>query len=186
MPILRREPEMFPAAIFAVAEPWRVAHVRSRQEKSLARYLKDYAIPYYLPQSEKVVSRAGRTIISYIPLFASYLFFRGSDASIARALRSHVIVNVLTPLDQATFHEELLQLHRLQRTHGRLTVHPELKAGDTVLISEGAFAGFRGVIVRARSIERLIVSISFLRQAVSVDIDREAIRPQQLHVARNA
>lgn len=184
MPILRREPEMFPEAIFAAPAPWWVAHVRSRQEKALARYLKEFGIGYYLPQREKRVVRDGRTIVSWIPLFASYLFFRGFSEATDRALRSHLIANLLSPLDQATFHSELQQLHRLQLTHGRLTVHPELKAGDSVLITDGPFSGFRGVVLRTRSTERLVVSISFLRQSVAVDVDREIITPQRM--AKNA
>ena len=55
MPILKREPDIFPADLFdlpAEARPWSVAHVRSRQEKVLARYLVEKQIPFYLPQTE--------------------------------------------------------------------------------------------------------------------------------------
>ena len=37
MPLLPKEPEIEPETIFELPDPWRVAHVRSRQEKVLAR-----------------------------------------------------------------------------------------------------------------------------------------------------
>ena len=54
-----------------------MAHLRSRQEKLLARYLREREIPFYLPQMEKRSRRSGRTFVSYLPLFAGYVFFRG-------------------------------------------------------------------------------------------------------------
>lgn len=69
MPLLKREPDLFPADLFDLpveARPWSVAHVRSRQEKALARYLVQKQIPFYLPQTEneivtKVSSRSRRS-----------------------------------------------------------------------------------------------------------------------------
>lgn len=177
MPVLKREPDVFPEGLFAIEAPWRVAYVRSRREKALARYLAQHEIAHYLPQHEKRVRREGRTITSFLPLFPGYIFFKGSDHDTARALQSHVVVSLLAPPDQPAFDAELRQLYELQRTNGRLTPHPHLHAGDAVLITEGVFAGYRGVIARERNTERLIVSVSFIRQSVAVEIDREAIRP---------
>jgi transcription antitermination factor NusG len=58
VPLLKREPDIFPAGLFdlvAEARPWSVAHVRSRQEKVLARYLLQKQIPFYLPQTENEI-----------------------------------------------------------------------------------------------------------------------------------
>lgn len=180
MPILKREPDSFNENLFSLDSPWWVAHLRSRQEKVFARYLGHYEIPFYLPQVEKKVRRDGRTVTSYLPLFGGYLFFRGAEEEAARALRSHLVVNLLTPPDPASFDAELRQIHELQTTTGRLVPHPYLGMGDAVLITEGMFKGHRGVIVRERGSERLVVSVSFIRQSVSVEIDRQFIAPATL------
>lgn len=177
MPILKREPDAFSEDLFDLESPWLVAHVRSRQEKALARYLGWFKVPFYLPQVEKRLRRNGRTIVSFLPLFGGYLFFRGGDAERQRALRSNLIVSILEASDQATLHEELAQLHRLQRTDGRLVPHPFLALGDMVAISEGAFKGYRGTVVREKGRERLVVSVTMIRQSVSVEIDRERLVP---------
>lgn len=51
MPLLKREPDITPGLfdLDAVTHPWRVAHVRSRQEKTLARHCHERGIPFYLP-----------------------------------------------------------------------------------------------------------------------------------------
>src|SRR4051812_19164991 len=77
MPILKREPDCYPDNPFTLEAPWRVAHLRSRQEKVFVRYLRQYDIPFYLPQIEKTVQRSGRNITSYLPVFPGYAFFRG-------------------------------------------------------------------------------------------------------------
>ena len=114
MPLLQKEPQIYPESIFDLAEPWRVAHVRSRQEKLLARHLLESEIPFYLPQIEKTTSRGGRRFVSYVPLFGGYVFFRGDDATRRRALRSNVIANLIEVDDQGRLEGELRQLRQLQ------------------------------------------------------------------------
>lgn len=184
MPILKREPDAYPDSIFDLPEPWWVAHLRSRQEKVLARYLRDHEIPFYLPQMEKRSRRSGRTFVSYLPLFPGYVFFRGGREEKLGALKSNVVVSVLEPLDQEEISRELNQLHALQLTAAELRPHPFVSPGDAVLITEGAFEGYRGVVLKEKGTMRLIVSVSFIRQSVALEIDREFIRPQREPTAR--
>jgi len=179
MPILKREPDAFPETIFEMADPWWVAHLKSRQEKVLARYLREHDVPFYLPQMEKRVRRSGRTFVSYLPLFSGYVFFRGGREEKLRALKSNVIVNVLEPADQTEISGELTQLRDLQLTDAQLVPHPYVGPGDTVLITDGAFQGYRGVVVKEKGVTRLVVSVSFIRQSVALEVDREFIRPER-------
>src|SRR5579864_6161420 len=157
MPILKREEDAFPETIFSLGEPWLVAHLRSRQEKVLARYLRERGVPFYLPQMEKRIRRSGRTFVSYLPLFTGYVFFRGGRDERLQAVKSNVIVNVLEPPDQQEIAAELRQLHELQLTDMPLVPHPFVGPGDTVLITDGAFQGYRGVVLKEKGITRLIV-----------------------------
>src|SRR2546428_14121161 len=109
MPILKREPDAFPESIFEMTSPWWVAHLRSRQEKLLARYLREHQVPFYLPQMEKRVRRSGRTFVSYLPLFAGYVFFRGGREEKLRGLKSNVVVDGLGPFGPDEILRELQQ-----------------------------------------------------------------------------
>jgi len=179
MPILKREPDAFPETIFEIDLPWWVAHLKSRQEKVLARYLREHEVPFYLPQMEKRIRRSGRTFVSYLPLFTGYVFFRGGREEKLHAVKSNVVVNVLEPPDQAEISSELKQLHELQLTDAQLVPHAYVGPGDVVLITEGAFQGYRGVVLKEKGMMRLVVSVSFIRQSVALEIDREFIRPQR-------
>jgi transcription antitermination factor NusG len=176
MPLLPKEPEIFPEGIFDSPEPWRVAHVRSRQEKVLARHLLQHGIPFYLPLSEKTVVRGGRRFVSSLPLFAGYVFFRGGAAARQAALRSDVIANLIEVEDQEQLSDELRQMRRLQLAGASLTPVEELLTGDPVRITAGAFAGYQGTIARSARGDRLLVSVSLLRKAVAVEFPRTALK----------
>jgi transcription antitermination factor NusG len=178
MPLLRKEEEVFPAALFeldAEVYPWGVAHVRSRQEKLLARFLAERGVPFYLPQVEHRRRRAGRNLVSHLPLFPGYLFFRGDDAARELVWRSNVAAAVLDVPDQARLGEELSQLRALQLAGASLRVIEDLEAGDPVRVRDGVFAGYTGVVERAKSNDRLIVRISLLNKGVVVEFEREML-----------
>jgi transcription antitermination factor NusG len=180
MPLLKSNIDLFPASLFELPErdfPWWVAHVRSRQEKALARNLFPLEVPFYLPQREKRIRRAGRAFVSYLPLFPGYLFFRGSAAQRSAALRSNLIVKILDVTDQSLLARELLQIRHLQETGADLVPYHDLVPGDPVRVIEGPFSGYTGVVLRARGRMRLLVSISMLRQAVAVEFEREVVAP---------
>jgi len=178
MPILKHEPELSPEGIFGLPEtdfPWWVAHTRSRQDKALARYLRPLEVPYYLPCREQRARRAGRTFVSYVPLFPGYVFFRGSAAYRQAALRSNLIVQVLEVRDQGLLARELLQIRHLQEAGADLLPYSDLVPGDPVSISAGPFQGYTGVVLRAQGRLRLVISISMLRQAIAVEFERDVV-----------
>jgi transcriptional antiterminator NusG len=180
MPILEREPDVYPEGLFELDGAsflWWVAHVRSRQEKVLARRLGPMEIPFYLPLREHKIRRNGRSIVSSLPLFTSYVFFRGSNEVRYQALQTNLIVQVLDVLDQDLLGRELFQLRTLQLSGAPLIPHVYMEAGDTVSITEGPFKGYSGVVLREKGRLRMVVSVSMLRRSVSVELDREALAP---------
>jgi transcription antitermination factor NusG len=177
MPLLPKEIEIQPEEIFDLPDalPWRVAHVRSRQEKVLARHLLRHSIPFYAPQIERKRRRNGRVLVSHLPLFPGYVFFRTARPAIGLVWQSEVAVKLIDVDDQALLNDELRQIRRLQKTGASLTPHLEPVAGDVVRISEGVFQGYTGIVTREKGSERLIVRLTLLRQAVTVDLPRAAI-----------
>jgi transcription antitermination factor NusG len=177
VPLLKREVDLFPEDLFAAplrGRPWRVAYVRSRQEKGLARHLRERRVPFYLPQQEKVVRRQGRSRVSFLPLFPGYVFFR---APRLEALRSNLVCQVLEVPDQGELERELRSLWQLQEAGAPLVPHPYLGPGDEVEIVDGPLRGWSGTILREKGRLRLVVSIRLLRQAVAAELDREVVAP---------
>ncbi len=178
MPLLKREVEISPLDLFELAEsdhPWWVAHTRSRQEKALARYLLPLGVPFYLPQREKKIRRASRNLVSHIPLFPGYVFFRGSVSQRQDAVRSRLLVQVLEVENQPLLQRELAQLYVLQQSGATILPYEDFRPGETVRIMEGPFQGYSGVVIRPKARLRLMVSITMLRKTVAVEFDREVL-----------
>lgn len=179
MPLLPKEIDILPEDLFTLPAgeyPWGVAHVRSRQEKVLARHLAQNDIPFYLPLTEIRRKRAGRQLASFVPLFPGYVFHRAPELRRDVLWRSDVIANLIPVPDPELLGEELAQLRQLQIAGASLQPYQELVPGQPVRIAEGAFAGYTGVVVRGKSRDRLIVRISLLRQAISVEFDRGVLQ----------
>jgi transcription antitermination factor NusG len=190
VPILKREVDLFPSHLFELSRnehPWWVAYVRSRQEKGLGRHLSGHGVGFYLPQAEKRTRRAGRTFVSSLPLFPGYLFFRGTPEARRTALRSDLIVQVLAVRDQEGLHAELASLWRLQQAGASLVPHPYIEVGDEVEIVDGPLRGWTGTVLREKGRLRLVVSVTFLRQSVAAELDRELLAPlRPFRAARTA
>jgi len=179
MPLLRKEAEIFPEDLFeSVAQPWWVAHVRARHEKTLAREMLDRGIAFYAPQIEQKRRREGRTFRSFLPLFSGYVFFRGDPDARDVVRRRPAVVNVLDVDDQDLLTSELAQIRKLQLAGASLRPFVDYAPGDVVRVREGAFAGYKGVVVRTKGAQRLIVQVSTLRQLVAVEFDREVVSPR--------
>lgn len=178
MPILRKETDIYPDDLFDLPTseaPWEIAHLRSRQEKSIARLLLDAQKPFYLPQIEQKKKVSGRTFISHLPLFPGYIFVRRVDGLREALWRTSAVANMLEVADQTQLTAELLQIRQLQLSGAILTPRSDLVPGDAVRIEEGAFRGYTGTVIKERGSLRLIVSVSILRKAVSVEFPREVL-----------
>jgi transcriptional antiterminator RfaH len=185
MPLLKREPDVFPMSLFDSpgGAPWTVAHVRSRQEKVLGRFLSPLGIPFFAPQREKRTRRNGRNFVSYLPLFPGYVFLRGGAEERARVWRSNVVVRLIDVPDQELLESELAQIHRLQRSGARFAPARAFECGESVRVVDGPFEGYLGIVVRERGAERLLVSVSLLRKTVAVEFEREMLAPVLLHAS---
>jgi len=178
MPILCKESDIFPADLFDLPTahaPWEVAHVRSRQEKAVARLLLDGGMPFYLPQIEQKKRCSGRTLVSHLPLFPGYIFLRRVEGLRQTLWRTSAVANMIDVQDQAQLTAELLQLRLLQASGAVLTPRANLALGDAVRIEAGAFHGYTGTVIEERGSLRLVVSVSVLRNSVFVEFPRELL-----------
>lgn len=178
MPILDKESDLFPADLFELptaSSPWEIAHIRSRQEKSVARLLLHARLPFYLPQVQQTTKRSGRTLVSYLPLFPGYIFMRRTEGLRQALWRTSAVVNTIEVPDQAQLGDELLQIRRLQSSGAVLTPRTDLVPGDAVRITVGAFSGYSGTVIEERGALRLVVSVSIVRNSVVVEFPREVL-----------
>ena len=180
MPLLKREADLHPLELFELSVeeyPWWIVYVRSRQEKALARHLERSGVPFYLPQVEKRMRRQGRTYFSYHPLFSGYLFLRPRQEQRLTVWQTRLLVNTIDVVDQQLLGGELAQLHALEQQGATLVPHPWIGPGDEVKITDGAFQGYRGLVIREKGQTRLVVSVTMLQKSIAVEFERDILAP---------
>ena len=154
-----------------------VVYTKPRQEKSLARELLRQTVPFYLPLVKKTLQYGRRRITSFAPLFDGYLFIVGSEKQRTIALTTNRVLRVLPVIDGQQLITDLRQIEKLIKANAPLTVERRLQAGRYVRVRNGPFAGIEGVVLRRRGETRLLVSINFLQQGASVEIDDFCLEP---------
>jgi transcriptional antiterminator RfaH len=175
MPILKAEPDCFPADLLERVDeqtPWWVCYTRSRQEKQLMRMLHQAGVSHYAPViSRRYKSPAGRVRQSFLPLFANYVFVHGDEMARYQAVCSGCVSSTIPVSDPAQFAADLRQIQLLIQTGAPLSPEARIEPGDLVRIRSGQFAGFEGRVVRRHQQTVLIVEVRFMNQGASVALD---------------
>jgi transcription antitermination factor NusG len=177
MPILAAEPDCFPGGLLdpgAAADDglaWWVAHTRPRQEKCLARRLYAARVPFYAPTAPRRVLVRGRVRLAHVPLFAGYVFYRGTADDRARVMTTRRAAGVLEVPDQDRLWADLRQVSRVVGTGRPVFPEDRIEPGVTVRVRSGPLAGLTGTVVRAGSGRRFVVRVDFIRRGVAVELD---------------
>jgi transcriptional antiterminator RfaH len=156
---------------------WWVVYTKSRQEKAFSRNLVTNQIPHYLPLVKKTYVSCGRKFSADVPLFPGYVFMFGSEQERISSLTSNRVSRVLPVADPTRLRAELEQLFRLINSGAPLTVEQRLAPGNRVRVRRGALAGMEGTVLVRRGKTRLIVTVTFLQQGASVEVDDFNLEP---------
>ncbi len=186
MPILKEEQNLYPETL--LDEPprdvsdrrWYALYTKARQEKSLARELLKHGVPFYLPLVKKINLTRGRRRTSLVPLFGGYVFVYGTESERLKALTTNRVSRVLSVEDPDRLVFDLRQLRQMIAADAPLTIERRLEAGRPVRVRRGAFAGLEGTVLKRRGETRLLVSVNFLQQGASVEIDDFLLEPLDL------
>lgn len=183
MPILGDETNVFPETLLdesfgdETERQWWVLYTKSKQEKAIARELLAQEVPFYLPLVTKLTYVRGKGVPSRKPLFAGYVFLFGTDEERVLGLKTNRISRVLPVDDPEQLQRELGDLERLIRSGAPLTIEARLAPGRPVRIRSGPLEGLEGTVITRRGQTRLLVSVQFLQQGASVEIDDYMLEP---------
>ena len=187
MPILAREPDLYPLDLFEriqmpseseTDEGWLAVYTLSRHEKELVRRLRALDVACYCPLIEqRTKSPAGRRRTSFVPLFSNYVFVYGSSDCRYAALTTNCVSSVIEVPDTNSLTCDLLRIHRLIESGLPLTPELQLQAGARVRIRTGPLQGLEGTLIRRRNENRLLLSVDFLQSGASVLLDEFQVDP---------
>lgn len=183
MPILPLEKMIFPDGLLdtpdseAARTDWWVLHTKPRTEKTLARKLLSHSVPFFLPVYSKRGRQKNRTTTSYLPLFPSYLFIAGDDATRRVALETNHVVRTIQVVDRDRLVNDLSRIYRLMVSGVPMAPEDRLQPGQWVQITSGPLQGLEGKLIRRGTRDQLIVEVNFLQRGAAVEVEGWAIKP---------
>ena len=162
---------------------WYAVHVRSNQEKVVARHLEGRGLEHFLPTYREVSRRTDRRVVLERPLFGGYIFVRMDVEGRERieVVGAPGVVRIVGFGGGAMpVPDETIESVRILTGDGGETVrpHPLVKSGRRVVVVDGSFAGASGVLFDRRGKKpNLVVEIEFLGRAVGVPVSEDQVRP---------
>ena len=136
------------------------------------RKLRSLEIPHYGPVLPKRFrSPNGRLRTSFIPMFPNYVFMLANEDERTRAMTTNCISSCTQVVQDESLIEDLRQICSIVDQGEALTPEAKLQAGSRVRVRSGPFAGLEGDVIRREGKTRLLLSVRYLEQGVSMEMD---------------
>lgn len=178
---INQNPEsLFPENILSASRNgrrWRVAHTKSRREKTLAHYLAGAGIGYYLPMICRQQNSKNRVRSSFVPIFSGYVFFLADDFERQSALRSNHVARIIDVGDEVKLVEELTQIALVMTKGAKVYPYDFITEGRWVRVKSGPLKDVVGRVERKERNYRLVLSVEIIMQSIAVTIDADQVEP---------
>jgi len=161
---------------------WYAVYTRSRHEKQVEAFLRRQNLETYLPLRRAWSTRKDRRLTIALPALPGYLFVRCILYAETRALikRANGVLRLVESVGRpAVIPDRQIESLKIALDHAfNSEGHPYLNVGDRVRVVRGPMAGAEGFLTRVdENRHRLVISIDYVNQALSVDIDARDIEP---------
>lgn len=163
------------------APAWWALYTRHQHEKSVSSVLAAKGFEVFLPLYETVRRWKDRNKLLSLPLFPCYVFVRGGMDRRLQVLSTPGVHMILTRGDAvaAIPETEIEAIRKSLVGNFRVEPHPYLRCGDRVRVTRGSLEGVEGLLLRKKSLCRLILSVEMLAQSVAVEIDAADVVPAE-------
>lgn len=161
--------------------PWWLVYTKPRNEKALAEDLDRMGVGCFLPLAHVRRRYSGRSVEVALPLFPSYLFFRGGEDQRLASLKTNRVVSVIRVVDQARLDADLRNVHLACNSEQPVDLYAGIRAGRRCRVIAGALQGLEGVVLQRRGLCRVYVGVEVLGQSAQLEID-----PSLLEVIESA
>lgn len=156
---------------------WFVLFVRTNQEKTTASRLDHLQIEHFLPCFRSLRQWKDRRVTLEVPLFPGYVFVHLPHAERMRVLTlPNALYFVGSGNSPAVLSDEEIVWIGRGLQSGNAVPHECLSEGQRVVITSGALAGLKGILVRKVNNTRVVVSLDSIGRAFAVEVDLESVR----------
>jgi transcription antitermination factor NusG len=158
---------------------WWALYTRHQHEKVVADMLALKGLEVFLPLYESIRRWKDRNKMLALPLFPCYVFVRAESARRLQVVSTPGVHMILSHGERAALvpEEEVEAIRRTVEGSFKVEPHPFLKCGERVRVTRGSLEGVEGILVRKKSLYRLILSVNMLAQSVAVEIDAADVEP---------
>ncbi len=158
---------------------WWALYTRHQHENAVADVLSAKGFEVFLPLYESMRRWKDRNKLLFLPLFPCYVFVRGGLDRRLQILTTPGVHMILYYGEKvATIAEtEIQAIQRTLEGNFRVEPHPFLKCGDRVRVIRGSLEGVEGLLIRKKSLCRLVLSVEMLAQSVAVEINAADVEP---------
>ena len=170
---------------------WYAIWTRARHEKAVRDRLRGHGIETLLPIWQRLNQWKDRRKVIEVPLFPGYCMARFPFTERLAVLQTPGVADIvrhggqIAPIPK----EEIEALRTLVQCGFPCRPHPFPKEGMWVEVVRGPLMGVKGILVRHDRSARLVIGVTLIRQAATVDVDvadvthiRKPPRPQP-HIA---
>ena len=120
-----------------------------------------------------------RTSESLVPAFPGYIFVR-LDVRLRLPVLTTPGVRGLVGYGKqpaAICEEEIEAIRRVMRSKLPAEAFPFPQAGDAVQLVAGPLAGLKGVLISRTKLNRVLIRVTLIQQALAVDVESDWVRP---------
>lgn len=152
--------------------PWYAIYTRHQHEKMVAQILTSKGFNTFLPLYATTHKWKDRTKALSLPLFPCYVFLKGDIERRLQIVTTPGIFGLVSSGGQpaAIPNVEIEAIQRVIESGTQVEAHSFLKCGNRVRVKCGPLAGIEGILVRKKSVSRLVLTVEILGTAAAIEV----------------
>jgi transcription antitermination factor NusG len=165
-------------AVGSAPPPWYGIRTKPNHENLAATSLEGKGYEQYAPVYRSRRRWSDRIVEASLPLFPSYVFCRFEASRRLPILITPGVLSIVgfgngpTPISDS----EIEAIQRILSSGLAAEPAPFLREGQRIRVVKGALEGLEGILIKKKTDWRMVVSVTMLQRAVSVEIDHDWIR----------
>lgn len=158
---------------------WYALRTKPRHEKMAAMMLAHKGYESLLPLYKCKRRRPGRFRDVELPVFPGYLFCQFDVSARLPILTTPGVLHVvgLGRIPMPVAETEIQAIQKLVNSPVQAEPWPYVEVGQTVYVQEGPLQGVEGILLAIKNGHRLVISVTLLKRAVAVEIERASVTP---------
>lgn len=167
---------------------WYAISTRHQHERMVADALRMKGFETFLPLYSAAHRWKDRTKILNLPLYPSYVFLKGGFDRRLQLLTTPGLVGVVGFGGRPGIipENQIVAIRRVIAGGVRAEPVPFLNCGEKVRVKAGLLEGIEGILIRKKSLYRLVLSVELLARSVAVEVDSSMVEPirrlEKVHV----